>query len=283
MTLPDFCGIGVPRGGTTWLHTLLDSHPRIWVPTRRKEVGYFDVHYERGPDWYAGFFPPDYEAHRYQAIGEITAHYLYTPEGPARMAAMGTIRKLVLILRHPVDRAYSHYWHQARIENYAGSFEQALEDWPMLMRTSIYSEGIERYRTHFAKDQMLVLITEETLQDVAAVKRTLAAFLGVDAAEFPAHAGTRRVNAAETPRFRKAFSIAWHLDHRLRQADLDWVVNLGRRLGAHRLLGSGRPRPSMRPETRARLENAFRDEIARLEDLLERDLDVWRSAGTPSR
>ena len=56
MTLPTFLGIGVPRGGTTWLHTTLISHPDVYMPTRRKEVRFFDRYYERGLGWYETFF-----------------------------------------------------------------------------------------------------------------------------------------------------------------------------------------------------------------------------------
>ena len=52
MTLPTFLGIGVQRGGSTWLHTLLTSHPDVYLPTRRKEVRFFDRDYERGLKWY---------------------------------------------------------------------------------------------------------------------------------------------------------------------------------------------------------------------------------------
>ena len=65
MTLPTFVGIGVPRAGTTWLHTLLEGHPQVYLPTRRKEVRFFDRHFEHGPDWYEGFFCPPDEAARY--------------------------------------------------------------------------------------------------------------------------------------------------------------------------------------------------------------------------
>ena len=62
MTLPTFVGIGVARGGTTWLHTLLSGHPEISMPTRRKEVRYFDRNHDRGLDWYESFFCPSAEA-----------------------------------------------------------------------------------------------------------------------------------------------------------------------------------------------------------------------------
>ena len=58
MTLPTFLGIGVLRGGTTWLHELLVSHPDVYVPARCKETYFFDLYYERGLEWYEGLFPP---------------------------------------------------------------------------------------------------------------------------------------------------------------------------------------------------------------------------------
>ena len=58
MTLPTFLGIGAPRAGTTWLNTLLSSHPDVYMPTRREEVRFFDRDYDFGLGWYESFFPP---------------------------------------------------------------------------------------------------------------------------------------------------------------------------------------------------------------------------------
>src|SRR6266508_2090579 len=106
MALPSFLGIGVPRAGTTWLYELLRTHPDVYVPLRRKELSYFDLHYNRGVEWYSKFFPPDHEVSRFRAVGEISPYYFYCPDCPARIADLG-IAKLVLKLRHPVDRAWS--------------------------------------------------------------------------------------------------------------------------------------------------------------------------------
>ena len=56
MTLPTFLGIGVPRAGTTWLHTLLAGHPDVYLPTRRKEIRFFDRYHDLGTAWYEAFF-----------------------------------------------------------------------------------------------------------------------------------------------------------------------------------------------------------------------------------
>lgn len=49
---PTVIGIGVPRGGSTWLHNLLESHPDVAMPRQRKEIHYFDHNYDRGLEWY---------------------------------------------------------------------------------------------------------------------------------------------------------------------------------------------------------------------------------------
>ena len=73
MTLPTFLGIGVPRAGTTWLHTLLSGHPAIFLPTKRKEIRFFDRHVGQGLEWYESFFCPPEEADRYGDRGDLAS------------------------------------------------------------------------------------------------------------------------------------------------------------------------------------------------------------------
>ena len=73
MTLPTFVGIGVPRAGTTWLHTMLDKHPETYLPGKRKEVRFFDRYFDEGLGWYETFFrDADPNA---RAVGEISPQY----------------------------------------------------------------------------------------------------------------------------------------------------------------------------------------------------------------
>ena len=130
MTLPTFVGIGVPRAGTTWLHTLLDGHPQVYLPTRRKEVRFFDRHFEHGLDWYEGFFCTPGEAARYQAIGEISPQYLYERGCADRIFEVLPSAKLLVMLRHPVDRAYSQYGFILQRRNFRGSFEEFIRTRP---------------------------------------------------------------------------------------------------------------------------------------------------------
>jgi len=109
-TLPDWLLIGAPKSGTTSLSAWLGHHPDVWA-TQFKELHYFDSddNYARGPQWYSSFFA---DAGPEQKAGEATPSYLHHRQAPARVAALVPGAVLLAVLRHPVDRAYSHYWHQ---------------------------------------------------------------------------------------------------------------------------------------------------------------------------
>ena len=119
MTLPNFLVIGAQRGGTTLLHRVLDRHPEVYVPQRRKEVHFFDWYYDRGADWYAGFFPCE-QADEYRAVGEVTPDYLFDPHAPGRIRAVLPHCRFVASLRDPIQRAFSWYSFQLRSVNERG-------------------------------------------------------------------------------------------------------------------------------------------------------------------
>ncbi len=116
--MPDFIIIGTMRGGTTSLYNYLTNHPNIG-PAYTKEVHFFDVHFHKGLHWYRAQFPSSiqkYYTERVQKLefitGEASPYYLFHPHAPRRIAKMLPQVKLVMLLRNPVNRAYSHYYHE---------------------------------------------------------------------------------------------------------------------------------------------------------------------------
>ncbi|MGB8647676.1 MAG: sulfotransferase domain-containing protein [Anaerolineae bacterium] len=122
---PRFIIIGVQRGGTTSLYNYLSGHPAI-RPASVKEVHFFDLHFENGPDWYRAQFPEDAPGNRSAIAGEASPYYIYHPLAPRRIAALLPEVKLLVLLRNPIDRAYSQYNHVLRRGLELLSFEQAL-------------------------------------------------------------------------------------------------------------------------------------------------------------
>jgi hypothetical protein len=104
---PDFVIVGAQRGGTTSLFTWLGAHPDVRLPLK-KEIHYFDVHYDRGPRWYRSHFPVTRGS---RVTGEASPYMLYHPLAPGRAARdLPDDTRFIVLLREPVQRTISHYW-----------------------------------------------------------------------------------------------------------------------------------------------------------------------------
>jgi hypothetical protein len=274
MALPTFLGIGVPRGGTTWLHTLLSSHPDVLVPATRKEVRFFDRHYDRGLAWYEGFFETTRDGVR--AIGEISPQYLYCAECPERIASTLPDVRLVVMLRHPVDRAYSQYGFVVQRRNFRGSFDEFLASREQALEKGFYSRYLTGYLRVFDRARLLPLLFEETFADRDRASARLAEFLGVTAHGFDTASAGVKVNASTIPTHGSASGVAIAVGRRLRRWGLEGVVDFGRRHGAQRAISKGQAFPPLDDETRSRLARQFETEFDELERCLDVDLGVWR-------
>ncbi len=141
-----------------------------YVP--KKEIHFFDWKYELGMEWYRSQFLPLPEG---RIVGEATPRYLAHPRVPERMARELPNVKLIVLLRNPVDRAYSHY-HLLRRRGLEEEFEDVLEkerEWleqnslenpsapTNLLVTGIYVEHLKRWHRYYPPEQMLVLRSED--------------------------------------------------------------------------------------------------------------------------
>lgn len=131
---PGFLIAGAQRAGTTSLHRYLMQHPAILSARLTKGVHYFDAHYEESHDWYRSHFPTRAKLRRLSArlgvpalTGEGSPYYMFHPAIPQRIASMLPHVKLLVILRDPVSRAWSHYHHEVARGFEDLPFEQALD------------------------------------------------------------------------------------------------------------------------------------------------------------
>lgn len=131
--LPDFLIIGAARCGTTSLYKYLIQHPNI-APATGKEVYFFDKKYSKGLNWYRSFFPfksktifSSNSIEKKILTGEATPRYLYHPHSPKRIFKTLPNVKLIVLLRNPIDRAYSHYQMEVDHGHENLSFEEAIK------------------------------------------------------------------------------------------------------------------------------------------------------------
>src|SRR5215467_4460181 len=206
---PGFIVIGAQRCGTTSLFRDLIAHPQTVRPTFHKGINYFDLNYPRGADWYRGHFPVAAVARRRAArygppvAFEASGYYLYHPFAMERLARDLPAVKLVVMVRDPVERAFSAYKHESARGFERESFEKALEleesrlageisqmrDDPRYesfthrhhsyKRRGHYAEQLERVFRHFPCEQVHVIDSEAYFSQPAAVYRRLLEFLGL--------------------------------------------------------------------------------------------------------
>jgi Sulfotransferase domain len=278
MTLPNFLGIGTARAGTTWLDTMLRNHPDVYLPTQRKEVHFFDQYYDRGLDWYKTFFPVAEQSSNYQKIGEITPRYLFDIHTPERIQMTLADVKLIVMLRNPADRAYSHYGFCVRELNEQRSFDQFVRQTTEVVEIGRYANQIERYFSCFDQENILILIYEEVMQDKEKALQEIADFLEIDADRFDRSILEMRINASRRTRFHQLRSITRNARNYLRDHDLDWLWNLAKRTGIESIFESSTPLPKMTASDRQALLSDYASDILKLESLLGRELPMWKNS-----
>jgi hypothetical protein len=201
--LPDAVILGAQKSGTSSLHHYLVQHPGVIAPLR-KEVHYFDVNHGRGEAWYRAHFG------RTGQPGlnlDSSPYYLFHPAVPQRLRALLPEARLIVLLRDPVRRAYSHYWHERDKGRERLDFAAALAAEPArlgdseaalatgrLQRSAAhqhfsylargrYAEQLERWFAVFPRGQILVLRFEDLAREPLAVLNRALAFLDLPPAE----------------------------------------------------------------------------------------------------
>src|SRR5579872_7315495 len=105
----------------------MSYHPKIQF-SKIKELHFFDIDFNKGIEWYRSNFPDEIIKHDKGLItGEATPYYIFHPLVPKRIFEFAPKIKLIILLRNPVDRAYSHYHHEVNLSVEKLSFEEALK------------------------------------------------------------------------------------------------------------------------------------------------------------
>ena len=123
--LPDFLVIGAQKSGTTSFFHYIAQHPKIF-DHKAKELHFFDLHYGRGAAWYRSQFPLLASVKKDSLVGEATPYYLCHPHAPKRIHGLVPDVKLIVLLRDPVDRAISHYFHEVKKGRETLSIDEAM-------------------------------------------------------------------------------------------------------------------------------------------------------------
>ena len=289
--LPNFLIVGAAKSGTTALYHLLQRHPEVFMPVV-KEPHYFVRERVRGQipnlvdDWesYAALFAG---AGARKARGEASVLYLYYHEEAIAgiRARLGPDTRIIILLRNPVDRAYSAYQFACRFNRDENlSFEAALSAEevrranlrlsPMLHYRSmgLYSAMVLAYLQAF-RNVHVILYDDLQLQP-AVTLRSLCTFLGIDPARLDSSASH---NVGGT--IWKSAGLGLMVKRAAGRGTRAWLQRnaptLHRRLKAFALQYMMKSAATMPPQVRAELLAYYRQDVQQLGRLLGRDLCQW--------
>lgn len=286
MTLPNFIIIGVAKAGTTSLFRYLEQHPQVFM-CAMKGTNFFGYEDARDWKWTDEGKPPllrhffvktlkEYEAAfagatSELAIGEASPQYFRCPNAARRIRDCIPDVKLVASLRNPADRAFSGFLMRTRRGEPVGDLYEELTSQSSHVFEGFYHKRLKRYFDLFPRDQIKISIFEDFKKDAAGAVVDLFRFLGVDTHCVPDT--SVKHNPAAVPKIRVLNRLLFHpLVIRTAKAVLPPTLqDLAKRVRQQ----NQKSPPKFPPDLRARLLDFYREDILKLETLLDRDLSIW--------
>jgi hypothetical protein len=285
---PNLFIAGAPRCGTTSLHAWLSAIPGVFM-SRIKEPNFYSrvvigedhplVRPIRDEAAYLALFAGAGDA-RYR--GEASPNYLEDPEAPTMIERSSPGARVIVSLRDPVERLFSHYL-MLRNNCVMGTFAEEVRRGLVIedkrnqpvpdATTGLYAAQVERYRAVFGP-RFKPLVFEEWMKDVEGTMRDLLAFLGIDH-EIEGFAEPPQRGHSEVRGAFVRYLFGNRVISRTAEALVPYRV---RKFVRNALLVKSVPKPEMDSETRQFLVEYYRDDVRRLEALLGRPLP-WANFG----
>jgi len=309
--MPSFLIIGAAKCGTTALYEYLKQHPDVFM-SPLKEPNFFAFEGQM-PDFRDLDGTPSpintrsitaLEAYQalfegwtgQRAVGEASPQYLWAPQAAGRIKHYVPEARLVAVLRHPVERAYSAFMHAIRAgREPVRDFSEALRLEESRIRNrcgllyryrnlGFYYEQLNRYVEAFDRRQIRVYLYDDLTNDLPGTLGDLFDFLGVDPGFAPDT--SMRHNPSGIPqngilqaatqalvsgRGSLRAALARHVPGSLKSVlPVQWTLRMARKLRDRNL-----HKPALPPDVRASLNAVFREDIIQLQDLIGRDLSPW--------
>ncbi|MAM89339.1 MAG: hypothetical protein CME36_18720 [unclassified Hahellaceae] len=282
----EFIGIGVTKGGSSWLADMLAAHPQICL-SEPKEVRYFNSLASPGNEganpqrqqslhWYHQHFSHcSADAIR----GEYTPLYIADPDAIDNILDYNPEIKLLICLRDPLERLVSHYrMNHDYIGIAKGSIEEEIRSDGRYLEQGLYGEQIERLYKRCDRSQVLLFFMDDIRKDRAGTVARMYEFLGVDARFVPAGL-ERKSNAAKKARFPWVGRFLFLLPRALVAMKMNWLLVALRKINLHKVLLGLLTKESAKLELsadfKARIRDYYREDVIKLENLTGRDLSRW--------
>jgi len=299
MTLPNFLIIGAAKSGTSSLYYYLKQHPQIYM-SPVKEPHYFSFDSQTKMTKGPGDTIPDAitDLQEYtnlfngvkneKAIGEASTSYLYRVEAPERIKATIPDVKLIVILRNPTERAFSAYMHLIRDQREdIKSFSEALKQesiriqnhWDPIWHyknVGLYSEQLSRYYKIFSRGQIRIYEFDQFISAPEELLLDIFAFLEVSQ-EFTPDI-SMKLNVSGSQKSKIIYKISkglFNTPNPIRWISRILIPKVWRQKVTNILRSKNLEKQSIPYEAKLNLNKFYKEDILKLEAILEKDLSKW--------
>jgi len=291
MTLPNFFIVGANKAGTTSLYNYLQQHPEIFM-SKNKEPMFFisedlNLNANRPDKQYRRYLIDNIEDYSALfddvtselAIGEASTAYLPNPLAPKNIRKLIPNAKFIAILRNPIERAYSAYTYNLQkgidpVSDFklAIKEEQSKGNWRHYVKLGFYSKQIKNYFETFEDNQIKVFLYEDLKYDTNTILKNIFQFLEVDDTYTPDI--SKEHNVTLLPKNKPLHSILT----RLKRISFSHKKTKPKKKEGllDKLIKQNLQKPSkISIEVRRDLIEVYRQDILKLQDLIDRDLSTW--------
>ena len=308
--LPDFFIVGAAKAGTTSIYQYLKQHPEIYLPPI-KEVNFFctDIQIKNFRPDYAGSVFTDVDAwiasgmktelfhgflqhwNQYEkifqqaegkkAIGELSNTYLFSEVAAKNIVEKFPEAKIIMVLRHPVERAFSHYLMDFKNglvnENFLIEFNRdknkEKKGWGisnLYFELGLYSEQVKRYIDLFSNDRIKIFLFDDLVNDERAVFKTICNFLNIDSGFQFDFETKHNQNTFPKNKWVAAISKQKFIRQFIKNIIPDKIKNRIKKTAF-----SSKNVPKLSEEDRTTVTALYKDDVLKLAELIRRDLNHW--------
>ncbi len=289
----EFIGIGASKSATSWVAEILRKHPGVYYPEEEKELNYFNQfmpqdfvtknhNYKKPLNWYHHYFR---NAKQSQIKGEITPVYLAMENCAEDIYKYNPDVKIFAILRHPIERSFSQYLYSKQngigvFKNYQDAIEKLPEKF---LHTSLYYQKLKKYFDIFPRENIKILFFEDVKKDNKTFLKELYEFLEVEV--FYPEGFDEKVNVGLQPKSQSLVNFIGKAKMIIHSNGLQFMLPFLEKTGFLSLVKKIKKKNMTQRKTKKEqlpenvkkdLQNYFREDLDKLENLLEKDLSHWK-------
>lgn len=244
-----FIGVGPMKTASSWLDAVLRQHPETYLPKGVKETFFLTKRFDRGWAWYEHYFA---DRQPKQQCGEIAPTLFRDPKARRRLLKTFPEARIIISLRDPVERTYSHFLHSRAKGRVPDNFFKALKIQPSILDAGRYHLYAPNWERDFSPEKIYYLFSEDVAKEPVTTAQQIFRFLELD--QITISTVTKQVGAGMDARSTYVSRYSRKVSRSLRSMHLDGLVNILKQFGGHKLLYKKRVEAPMPKQIRQFLE-----------------------------